>query len=390
MKIYKISNGWKIFGLLGALIFIGLSLFLIISATFVDNDFENPLGSIITAYVISFSLLFFSITAIYEVIKGRFIIDDDRIYTTGLLFNNRELLLTEIKGFRVNEHYIFIEPISRDKKRIKISRYFENHHQILSWLGTYPNLDEVEVKKEHQDFLDNSVFGATPSERISNLEKGEQIATVLNWAGGIVGIWAFFWAEPYNYAILACIIVPILAVIALKISNGILRFDKKEEGTHPSIMSAILFPSCAIGIRALMDFEIYDYSTVWLPLFCILLVLTGIIYINSEEFQKTKGYLVLLGIVMVLGFYSYGALITSNCIYDNSKPTLFQASAVSKHISSGKTTTYYVKVTPWGNRGEANEISVSENFYEQVETGDNLTIYVKKGWFNIPWIIIKK
>lgn len=386
MRVYRTAKGWRIFIIIVALFFIGGGLTMIILSLFVEN--KRLLWIIIPLFL---GLSVIGIAALYDMIKGKFVIADNYVHSISF-FSNRQLKHDEIKGFRVNEHYIFIEPISKDKKKVQISRYLKKEYQIIDWLDErYPDLDSIEEKKEKSDFFNNSLFGVTVSEREMNLKKAQQTATILNWVGGLTALWAFFWTKPYYLAIAAGLVVPIFAIIALKLSNGIIRInEKKEGGTHPSIFTAIFFPSCMVGLRGLMDFEIYDYHNLWLPLFGIVAILTAIIIINNQEFDSRKSttYVAIFGIVLLLGYYVYGGLVVMNTYEDNSKPDIYKAAVLDKRIDTGKYTSYDLELSPWGNRTEVEEVSVAEWLYNQVEKGDSIHIYIKKGRFDIPWIIV--
>ncbi len=88
--------------------------------------------------------------------------------------------------------------------------------------------------------------------------------------------------------------------------------------------------------------------------------------------------------------YGYGAVVTLNCMYDKSQPETFSATILNKRISSGKSKTYYLKLTPWGLQKEIDEVSVSKNLYNRVGKNDEVKIYFMKGKFAIPWFEVTK
>jgi hypothetical protein len=63
---------------------------------------------------------------------------------------------------------------------------------------------------------------------------------------------------------------------------------------------------------------------------------------------------------------------------------------LAKRISSGKTTSYYLELGEWGPRDEVADVSVSNSTYKNVEIGEMVNVYLKKGKLNIPWFIIAK
>ena len=150
-------------------------------------------------------------------------------------------------------------------------------------------------------------------------------------------------------------------------------------------------PGFALGLRALFDFKIYDYNNALLLTSIIATVLLVIIFVRNQEydFKKGKDYLAASTILMVELCYSYGTVVTLNCYYDKSDSKLYKATVANKRISTGKDTSYYIELTKWGTQGSNGEESVDEEFYTQLEIGDEVTIYFQNGWFDIPWYFIE-
>ena len=69
-----------------------------------------------------------------DTIKGKFVIDSDKIFTVST-FSNRQLMFNEIKGYRITDKYIFVESNNENKKKIKISTYFGKTNEIVEWLS---------------------------------------------------------------------------------------------------------------------------------------------------------------------------------------------------------------------------------------------------------------
>lgn len=140
-------------------------------------------------------------------------------------------------------------------------------------------------------------------------------------------------------------------------------------------------------LRGLLDYNLFDYSKVWIPSISVALIYIAVLTIGNKafKFNKAKDYFTIIGISILLFGYAYGAVVTLNCMYDKSKPEIFNATILSKRVSSGKSTTYYLKLTPWGKRKEIDEVSMSEDLYNRLDENDQVKIYYMKGKFEIPW-----
>jgi hypothetical protein len=86
--------------------------------------------------------------------------------------------------------------------------------------------------------------------------------------------------------------------------------------------------------------------------------------------------------------YGYGAVVAYNCVFDTATPHVYPATVLNKHTSSGKTTTYYLEVGPWGPRVAAEDVTVTEETYDHIMPGDSVRIYQSPGRLGVPWFVV--
>ncbi|WP_431241318.1 hypothetical protein ACQ9BO_14575 [Flavobacterium sp. P21] len=124
-----------------------------------------------------------------------------------------------------------------------------------------------------------------------------------------------------------------------------------------------------------------------MPTLLIASAFIAILYFShlKTEHNKTSEILSFLGIFVFAICYAYGTFITINCLYDHSEPKVFKTSVLDKRISTGKTTTYYLQLGPWGPRKESDEVKVSKEQYNNSKINDEAEVYLMKGEFDIPW-----
>lgn len=82
-------------------------------------------------------------------------------------------------------------------------------------------------------------------------------------------------------------------------------------------------------------------------------------------------------------------MINLNCALDDSKPKKFNTIVLDKRITKGKSTNYYLTVSPWNNQKEPKEENTNETDYKTIKRGDTITINFYEGKLNIPWYEIK-
>ncbi len=387
MKEYRIAKGWAIFIWIMGPALIALFGFLAIMP-FIADEINLTLVLILTP--ISIGMVVLMAFGLIDVYKGRFIITKDGLVSIGV-FKTKELRFEEIKGFTVNEQYIFVEPNTKDKKRIKISQYIGGYHEILSWLTTkYENLDIKNAQAEEQEILNDENVGWSREIREEKLSNAKKISKLINWLGIISFAWTLFYPKPYDYAVLSALIIPIIALIAVKLSGGLIRIDQKNGSAYPSTIYALIFPSMGLMVRAFFDYDIFDYSNVWLKAALVTITFIFILLINQKEitFRKKQDFLTISSLLMFLFAYGFGAVIYLNCNLDKSEPEHYTATILDKRISTGKHTSYYLKLTAWGQQDEIDEVSVSKGLYKRVEIDNEINIYFRNGKLEIPWFIL--
>lgn len=387
MKEYKIAKGWAIFIWVMAPVLIGLFGFLAVMP-FIADEIDMTLVLILTP--ISIGMLTLMVLGLIDVYKGRLIIQEDRLVSIGV-FKSKNLKFDEIKGYTVNEQYIFVEPNTKEKKRIKISQYIGGYNEILLWLSeNYLDLNIVNEQVEEQEILNNESIGWSKENREEKLSNARKISKIINWLGGLSFAWTLFYPKPYDYAVLSAFIIPIVALIAVKLSRGLIRIDKKDGSTYPSTIFAFIFPSLGLMLRSFLDYDIFDYSNVWIKAFFVTVAFLFILLFNQKEvtFKKKQDYLTVSSLIMFLFAYGFGAVIYLNCNLDKSEPQHYTATILDKRISTGKHTSYYLKLTAWGQQKEIDEVSVEKGLYNRVEIDSEINIYFRNGKLEIPWFIV--
>jgi len=385
MKEYRLAKGWAIF------IYITAPLLIIVFGALLVMPFFPGMGVSLAVLwflgPVSLGMIALMVYGLADAVKGKFVIDTDKVYTKGV-FSDCVLKLDEIKGFRSDEKYIFIESNVKGKKTIKISVYYKRTDEIIAWLASrYPDLHILNAEQEEREILSNEEFGFTTEQREEQLKRARRAAAILNWAGGVTGAWALFWPRPYEYMLIASILILLIAIGILKLYNGLIRIDEKTGSVYPSVFWAIIASSMGLCLRALFDFDIFDYSNVWKPTVIICLFVVGAMIVGNKEFKfrQLKDYMVVLTISLLAFGYSYGSVVILNCYYDSSVPEMYSAKILSKRMSSGKTTSYYFKLTPWGPQKEIDEVSVSKDLYGELNEGNDVTVYLNQGRFGVPW-----
>jgi len=189
MKEYKIGKGWAILMYICSPLFIVLFSWLLVLPFLPGVYDENSFLFFYILVPLSIGMIVLLILGLIYTVKGKFVIDTDRIYILNI-FNKRSLLFSEIKGFRIGDKAIIIESAVKDKKHITISTYYGESDEILDWLHThYDDLDVVNIIAEEKNILTDHEFGRNAQEREHRLQQARRSTNLLNSIAIGVSAW---------------------------------------------------------------------------------------------------------------------------------------------------------------------------------------------------------
>lgn len=387
MKEYKLAKGWAVFIYVTTPLLIAAFGYLLVAPLLPGGE---KLWSIYWLLApLSLGMLALCVIGIIDAVKGRFVIEADRVYRKEV-FATRELLFQQIAGYRTDDRYLYIVPLEPHRKQVKLSRYFGGVAEVEHWLSArYPNLDEQEAEQEAVAILSDETLGYTIEEREAQLAKARRQAKALNWAGAIVAAWTLFLTKPYEAATLVCAGLPLVCLLVSRYSKGLIRVEERKNSAYPNVFSGVFFPSLILCIRALMDFNLLHPTTAWkatLLLAALFMVLLLGKKVTDRRSAKEWGTLVGLGVISLA--YGYGAAVTFNCSFDQSIPLQYRAKVNGKHVSKGKTTTYYLTLTAWGPQPEEDDVAVSRTLYNQVQVEETVQVFFRQGRLGISWFRI--
>ncbi len=212
-----------------------------------------------------------------------------------------------------------------------------------------------------------------------------------------LGLWFLFYPKPYDILFTALLCMPLLGLFLNGLTGrpsiaSLVEISKDDDGSDKyDVADFIDFAAWIILLRVLIDYEFESFYSIIIPgtvAFVIMLVILFATHKLIDSTTKSKTW-IYLSLIFNVFLYSYAGAYGANCVYDKSEPTVYNAEVVGKRVSSGKHTTYYVKVTPWGHHYDKEEISVPKSQYDEIQIGQSIKIDLKQGLFDIPWYYIE-
>lgn len=388
--IYRTAKGWRIFIYLGGpllTMLFGWGGWKVLTSS-------SPTNTIVLACIalLVWGFGLFLVYAIVETAKWHLQLSDEEIQAVGWLKTKR-LAWDQVAGYRFTEQYIFIVPKRKELPTIKIGYTTQGYSDMQAFLAEhFDDLDVVQAAQEEEKLVNDLAAGPTPEVVERELAVARRTAGWMNGFGLVVAVWLFFYPHPYNYACWAALAVPALAVGLQVRHPRFIRLNELKGSAYPSLFAALLMPPLILLLRGVLDFELVSYAAFWQPFVLVALGSAVVLSFSDRYFlfrRATAGSEALAAgfIALVFGF---GSTYMANVLFDTTTPQHYQATVLKKHTSSGKTTTYHLTVTPWGPRPENDDVSVTSDYYKQIQPGDSVTIRVSPGFLHVPWFTVEE
>jgi hypothetical protein len=184
---------------------------------------------------------------------------------------------------------------------------------------------------------------------------------------------------------------PFFSLLVVRLYGGLIRYNTEELSRYPNALSSLLGPGCGLMIRGLLDFELLEYSRIliYTPFAGALIAVVCLGASRELGWRTSKARLNILLMTFLCCAYSYGAIVTANCAFGHQGGQKFEARILEKRVSDGKSTTYYLKLSPWGPRTQPEEVSVAKWQYEEGNVEDEVAVNLWDGVLGIPWFEVE-
>ena len=381
---YTVSTGFKIFYGVIAIFLLGFSIFLFSMG---EGKADTPL-----IYSIPILSLISSILLIITQVKRKVIISDQSIIKVNA-FSRKELLFSAIKGVRVGQKAIQIEPFSASDPKISIGNYldYKDSGEMRKWLEEhFTDIDKADLDEQQNKLLADQSLGITVQDREAKLTNARKIAMAYNIVGIILGFSMIF-CRDNMVTFFVLLLFPLLGIVIMALSGGLIKLlSNKKRSPLPWIMLGFEMPAIIVLFKSMGDYDLYEYNNIWLPFLMFALVIVVLLYVTgiNKTMEAIKVQVVVMCIFGLI--YGYGCTIQINCVFDNSEPKPIKALILKEWITYNKGKHYNITLRPQDYGQKRLNVEVSHSYYESQMVGNAITLNLKKGTLNIPWFYIVK
>lgn len=301
---------------------------------------------------------------------------------------NYTLARNEIRGWRSAGSQIVFELREQGRRDVTLTEgFFRPDAAFWEWMAKVPCFAKRanSLAESREAIANDSAFGANRTERLEALARAARFAKIMNVAP--LAPIALLALNPRPYPAIATlwVVFPWLAIISVMAWGGLLSLDRNPRDARPGLAGGVWIAICALLIMSAGVVKVVRIADALLPAAIAGLLLFAASLLADERLWKasaTAGYL------LFCSLYGYGAAIQANVLLDRSRPAHFTATVLSKQIIRGKSTSYQLRLAPWGPRDKASGVAVDRPFYNSVRAGSEVCIQMRDGALGIRWFTV--
>ena len=357
-------------GILGALA--------ILTATFSDPDRSGPL--LLAVFIAAFGIFMLS-----SALRSRLIIDRDHIEVRGAI-REWSAESSQITGFRriSSRNGSFIKFYLNDGRSSRsMSDSFAIDDAFRAWLRKIPDLDKIDRDALLNEISQQQELGSTPEERLATLSQAKT-SSIFALAVAVAAAVALNFGPPILQVPFAIVLALVPVALALMLHRAPLLYSVFKRKSDPRAELCYALIAVCFGFL-LRNRGVHLVSLRPLGLLVVFVAFAYFAAFFRTYLESSSPVGAFFGLLFLAGFYGYAMAVTANTVDDHSSAVTYAASVTGKHISSGRSTTYYLELSPWGPLQTRNNLSVSRNIFRQLAPGDQICLRLHDGRLHAPW-----
>jgi hypothetical protein len=209
----------------------------------------------------------------------------------------------------------------------------------------------------------------------------------LNIALSIVAIAvaiAYFVSQGSIKLLLAGFLAVVPFAVLYLINSEPLLYALGKPKKDPRADTIFAFLASAIGLMMggiTVKFVSLVPLLMWMAL--VLVVLCGAFFAMGQKGPRAQGAVLL---PLIFGaMYAFGLIAIADTQLDKGTPTNYRTQVLDKHITRGKSTSYYLDLAPWGPFAQAKSLNVPIRVYDSTELGDTVCLVLHPGALHAAW-----
>jgi hypothetical protein len=267
--------------------------------------------------------------------------------------------------------------------KIKLSTFLKTDKEFLTWIRSLADLDlgrKRAVERERTQAiasLKQRGFSELTIQRLRRMASG------LNFAVYGLGLASFLMRDPDHVLTWAMIALPWVAILLVAKFAPYYRFGGPRNSPLPDLSLVLIIPGLFLMLHSLQGIAPIGWQGPLLLTMSGSAILAGLAFCCDPWLKKHRGTTVLL--LILCSGYGYGAGMQLNALLDRSTLETYRVIVVSKYVSHGRSTSYHLKLAPWGPNVGGQNLMVSYSQYAEVRPGNTVCMLLQSGALGVAW-----
>jgi len=318
-------------------------------------------------------------------VRGRMVLEGTRIEVRDT-FREHVADLSEIEGFRTissrNGRYWKIY-LKDGRGSFSIADHFNTDDNFRVWFQQVVDLDLRDGEITMAEIAHDETVGATEQERMDALARAKRWAIGLNVIATVAAVCAYVThGDAKPIAVLVSIIAPFSGAALVWWKPRLYSMFKPKKDPRADLAWVSFAPTFGLCFAS-SDFHPVAITSLLPAMGALALAYAFVSVSDVRRGRSVLGN----GLVLLLiscGF-AYGAAATANATFDDATPGSYSTQVLGKHVSRGRSTSYYVRLAPWGPVQGERDLHVSYGFYRDARINGTVCLRLHPGALHAPW-----
>jgi hypothetical protein len=291
-----------------------------------------------------------------------------------------------IKGYRTassRSFTVFTLDLLNEPKPIKFNVANGRAGQMRAALSGVQDLDAADRAAAEEAIRNDEAFGTSREERAQTLQNERRLALIVNCVCGLIAAWALIFPYPYALSVIVCAASGPLALALTYVKQARWYLVPRKNDPHPSVAIGVFASALGVGLKALLDVSVLDWSQLWLIAVLGGLVLTAAVLAIFNAAQIKYWPAAFVGVA-----YLFGVVAQADALLDSAPGETFQAQVISTYVSHGRSTSYSATLGPWGPETTDNTHDVSPALYAHLSFQREACVTLHPGALHLRWYAI--
>ena len=255
---------------------------------------------------------------------------------------------------------------------------------FAEWLSGAPDPTLVAKAADRAKVLADDRYGSTEAERARRLQWATGIVIGFSLVCAGLALWLGFMEPPAPLSLVVALACLSIAYALAGASSGLIVMWRPQMGVRPPALAGFL-PAAALAFRGLATGHLLTPEPLVIAAAVVGLAVGLLLFQQSPMAARRLQSAIALGVFGAL--LAYGAGAFADALSVGHPDHSYVVAVQGKHVSRGRSTTYYLDLDAWGDRPAA-AVSVSSNLYYAVVEGSSVCIDHYRGDLRLPWFNI--